>query len=45
MIKYFNIEYSDGGFHLFINGILSKSMSSDLVKSELDTWLEEIDNE
>ena len=43
MIKYFNIEYTtDGRYHLFINGVSSKSISPDTVKDELDTWIDDI---
>ena len=38
LIKYFNIEYSDGKYHLFIDGKLSTSTEINVVKDELDKW-------
>ena len=43
MIKYFNIEYSEGKYHLFIDGKLSTSTELNVVKSELDIWGESHD--
>jgi len=42
MTRYFNIEYSGGQYHLFINGVLSKSTESDVVEDELKTWIDDI---
>jgi len=42
MIKYFNIEYSGGQYHLFINGVLSYSTESAVVEDELKAWIDDI---
>ena len=40
MTKYFDVDYRNGKYYMFVDGVSSNTDIEDEVKSELDEWIE-----
>lgn len=45
MTKHFDVDYRNGKYYLFIDGTSLNTDIDDVVKSKLDEWLEDIEND
>lgn len=40
MTKHFDVDYRNGKYYMFINGVSSNTSDSDMIDGELKRWIE-----